>query len=49
VVVDVVLLRDRHDATINELAHRLLDRELLVGQIEVQDHSLEAFGKSAGS
>jgi DNA-directed RNA polymerase sigma subunit (sigma70/sigma32) len=49
VVVDVVLLRDRHDATINELADRLLDRELLVGQIEVQDHSLDACGKSVGS
>ena len=35
VVVDVVLLRDRQDATIDELAHGLLDRALLVGQIEI--------------
>ena len=35
VVVDVVLLRHRQDASVDELTHGLLDRALLVVQVEV--------------
>src|SRR6185503_17694498 len=35
VMVDVVLLRDRQHATIDELAHGLLNGALFVGQIEI--------------
>ena len=34
VVVDVVLLRHRQDASVDELTHGLLDRALLVVQVE---------------
>jgi hypothetical protein len=32
-MVDVVLLRHRHHAPVDELAHGLLDRALLVSQL----------------
>ena len=46
VVVDVVLLCDRQNPAVDELAHRLLDRALLVGQIEV--HSSGSSGPRRG-
>jgi hypothetical protein len=32
-MIDVVLLRDRQHAPVDELTHGLLDRALLVGQL----------------
>src|SRR5262249_27601829 len=36
VMVDVVFLRNGQDPAVDELTHRLLDGELLVGAVEIQ-------------
>src|SRR5262249_44519668 len=47
VVVDVVLDRVRKDALLHELAHRVLEQTLLVGQLEV--HAPESMSERTGT